>query len=117
MTIGEQIRRANIAPHGELEPIVQRIVETIHPEKIVLFGSAARGGTRPPGDLDLLVIKSGNYHHIEMAQRIYAALGRRKTAVDVTVATPREVEDYGDQYCLVLYPAIHEGRIVYDAAA
>jgi predicted nucleotidyltransferase len=102
---------------GVLEGLVRRIVEAVRPEKIILFGSAARGGIRPESDLDLLVVKSGDYHHVELAQTIYRNLGRRKFAVDITVATPEEVERYKDEYCLVLYPALREGKVIYDAAA
>ncbi len=104
-------------PEAALGLLVRRIVDAVHPEKIVLFGSAARGEMRAARDVDLLVIKAGDYHHIEMAQRIYAALGKRDFAVDITVATPEEVERYSDEYCLVLYPAMREGRVIYDARA
>ena len=100
-----------------LERLVSRIVDAVQPEKIILFGSAARGATRPGSDLDLLVIKSGDYHHIELAQSIYMVLGRRDFAVDITVAPPEEVEEYRDEYCLVIYPALREGKVIYDAAA
>ena len=86
-------------------------------EKIILFGSAARGSAGPGSDLDLLVVKSGDYHHIELAQRIYMAIHAPKFAIDVTVATPEEVERYRDDFCLVLYPALREGKVVYDAHA
>jgi predicted nucleotidyltransferase len=39
-----------------LEGIVRRIVEVAQPEKIILFGSAARGDMGPHSDVDLLVI-------------------------------------------------------------
>ncbi len=45
-----------------LDDIVRRIVEVDQPERIILFGSAARGEMGPDSDLDLLVIKSGQYH-------------------------------------------------------
>lgn len=99
------------------EQLVRRIVEAVRPDKIILFGSSARGGVEAPGDVDLLVIKSGDYHHIEVAQRIYGALGRRDFAVDIIVATPEEVEKYKDEYCLVFYAALREGRVLYDAQA
>lgn len=100
-----------------LDRVVRRIVEAVSPEKIVLFGSAARGAARPSSDLDLLVIKSGDYHHIELAQQIYLAIGPHSIAVDITVATPEEVERYGSADYLVLYPALREGKVLYDVRA
>ena len=118
MTLLEQIQRSGIPiPLEELETLVRRIVEAVQPEKIIVFGSAARGTMKPGSDLDLLVIKRGEFHHIELAQRIYRALGMRKIAVDITVATPEEVEKYRDEYGLVLYSALREGKLIYDAEA
>ncbi|MGD0500843.1 MAG: nucleotidyltransferase domain-containing protein [Bryobacteraceae bacterium] len=110
------LRRLPLTP-ATIEGLVRRIVDAVRPEKIILFGSAARGEMDSASDVDLLVIKTGEYHHIEMAQRIYAALGRRQFAVDITVATPEEVAKYRDEYCLVLYPALREGKVIYDAQA
>lgn len=42
----------------KLDEIVRRIVEAVAPEKIILFGSAARGDTGPHSDVDLLVIEA-----------------------------------------------------------
>ena len=39
-----------------MDEIVRRIVEEIHPEKVILFGSRARREARPESDVDLLVI-------------------------------------------------------------
>ncbi len=118
MTLLEQIQRAGIArPPEELGLLVRRIVEAVQPEKIIVFGSAARGTMKPGSDLDLLVIKRGEFHHIELAQRIYRAMGIHKIAVDLTVATPEDVDKYGDAYGLVLYSALREGKLIYDAEA
>ncbi len=115
MTVHQQIRQADVPlPAEALENLVRQIVDAVQPEKIILFGSAARGAMRPDSDLDLLVVKSGDYHHIEMAQRIYMALHEPGFAVDITVATPEEVEEYRDDFCLVLYPALREGKVIYD---
>ncbi len=118
MTLLEQIQRAGIAlPLGDLSVLVRRIVEAVQPERIIVFGSAARGAMKPGSDLDLLVIKRGEFHHIELARRIYRALGTREIGVDITVATPEEVEKYRDAYGLVLYSALREGKLIYDAEA
>jgi hypothetical protein len=44
-------------------------------------------------------------------------LGRRNFGVDITVVTPEEVEKYRDEHCLVIHPALREGKVIYDAAA
>jgi hypothetical protein len=35
--------------------------------------------------------------------------------VDVVVVTPEDVERYRDSFALVIYPALREGKVVYDA--
>lgn len=42
-----------------MEEIISRISEAIRPEKIILFGSRARGGARPDSDYDLLIVYDG----------------------------------------------------------
>lgn len=39
-----------------IEAVIERIVEVIHPQQIVLFGSWARREGQPDSDLDLLVV-------------------------------------------------------------
>jgi predicted nucleotidyltransferase len=44
-----------------LKEIIKRVVDVAHPESIIMFGSAARGEMGPNSDVDLLVIKNGEY--------------------------------------------------------
>ncbi len=46
-------------PQDKLDLIIRRIVEVAKPEKIILFGSAARDTMGPNSDVDLLVVKVG----------------------------------------------------------
>ncbi len=62
----------------KLDDIIRRIVQTVKPERIILFGSAARGEAGPHSDIDLLVIKS-NVHRRRTAQNILHARHRRFT--------------------------------------
>ena len=41
----------------EIQSITKQLIEKYGPEKIILFGSAARGETRPDSDADFLIIK------------------------------------------------------------
>jgi predicted nucleotidyltransferase len=95
-----------------LNEIIRRIVETAHPEKIILFGSAARGDQGTNSDLDLLVIKSG-VHRRKTAQSIYQRLIGLSQSVDIIVVTPEDIERYEDAIGLVIGPAIREGKVIY----
>lgn len=97
-----------------LELVIQRIVEIAQPEKIILFGSAARNEMTQDSDLDLLVVKSG-VHRRRLAQEIYRGLFGVGRAVDVVVVTPEDIERYGNNPVLIIEPALREGRVVYAA--
>ena len=98
-----------------LAEIVQRVVEAAQPDRIILFGSAARGEMGPNSDIDLLVIKSGKFNHWRLLTTIYRHLDGGLAAVDVVLATSEDIEQYGDSPYLVYYPALREGRVVYGA--
>lgn len=98
-----------------LDDIIQRIVEVAQPEKIILFGSATRGGMNRHSDVDLLIIKEGA-HRRNLAGRIYENLYGVGVAVDVVVVTPADVKRYKDSHMLVIKPALREGKVVYEAA-
>jgi len=99
---------------GILEDIVRRIVEAVRPEKIILFGSAARGSMGPNSDIDLLVLKGGE-DALDLMGRIYGNLEGAGAAVDAIVAAPEDAERLKDSHPLVFKPALQEGRVVYEA--
>jgi predicted nucleotidyltransferase len=103
------------ADSNALDEIVRRIVRVAAPERIILFGSAARGEAGPTSDLDLLVIKSGDYHRGQLTEEIYLSLIGAGRAVDVVVVTPEDVDRYRDSVGLVIAPALCEGRVIYVA--
>lgn len=102
-------------PQAVLDEIVRRIVGVARPERIILFGSAARGAMGPNSDVDLLVIKSGDYHRGRLTEAIYMSLIGVGQAVDVIVVTPEDVERYRESHALVIAPAIRTGREIYAA--
>ena len=97
-----------------LREIIHRIVDTADPERIILFGSAARGSMGPQSDIDLLVIKSGSYNPREIAGRIYQNLYGTGNAFDIIIVTPEQVEQYCNSPYLVIYPALKEGKVIYE---
>jgi predicted nucleotidyltransferase len=98
-----------------LAEILRHVVEAAQPDKIILFGSAARGHMGPNSDIDLLVIKSGKFDHWRLLTKIYRHLRGDLAAVDVILATSEDIQRYGDSPYLVYYPALREGKVVYGA--
>ena len=98
-----------------LHDIIRRIVEVAQPERIILFGSAARGDMNRHSDVDLLIVKDGA-HRRQLATRIYENLYGVGAPVDVVVVTPADVERYRDSHALIVKPALREGKVVYEAA-
>jgi uncharacterized protein len=98
-----------------LNEVVDRIVQAVRPQRIVLFGSAATGRMGPNSDLDLLVIMPDGIHRRRTAQAIYSSLKGLGLAKDIVVATEDDVSNYGDNPSLVLCPALREGRELYRA--
>ena len=105
----------------ELEPellteIVRRVVEAVAPQKIVLFGSRARGDHRPDSDIDLLVINESTVPRSQRTVRIHAALRGLPIEVDteVMVYTPKEVDEWKGSQAAFVTTALREGKILYE---
>lgn len=96
-----------------LAKIVQRIVAVAQPERIILFGSAAREDMGPHSDIDLLVVKSGESDPSRLVGDIYMRLHGVGQAVDVIVVTPEQVERYRHTHCLIIAPALQQGKEIY----
>ena len=107
--------RSENVSQGVLDEIVRRIVEAAEPEKIILFGSTARGDARPDSDLDFLVVKAGA-HRRKLGLKIRRNLYGIRVPIDVIVATPEDLERYGNSHAPVYKHAIKEGLVLYDAA-
>jgi predicted nucleotidyltransferase len=96
-----------------LEEIIRRVVDTARPERIILFGSAARGEMGPNSDVDLLVVKGGKFDHRRLTGDIYMSLHGVGQAVDIVLVTPQQADQHRDTHWLVIAPALRDGREVY----
>jgi len=98
-----------------LAETVRRIVESVHPKKIILFGSAVLGEMGPDSDLDLLVIIPSDGHRRRTAQTVYRKLIGVGFAADIIVVTEDDIEKFGDNIGMVIRPALQEGKVLYAA--
>lgn len=102
-----------------VEQVVERLVEFYRPEKIYLFGSAARGEYGPDSDLDFLVVVPDDCpKEIRRSGAIYEVLGDLDLGVPVDVVPWRRSDFEGRAAAVVAsLPAtvVREGRVVFDA--
>ncbi len=97
----------------EIERITAQLVAKYHPERIILFGSTARGEVHPDGDADFLIIKRDcptlGADRIRELQRLID----RRIPVDFLVYRPDEFDRrvaMGDPF---LKAVLQEGRVLY----
>ena len=96
-----------------IDDLVRRIVEAVHPLRIILFGSAARGEMGPNSDLDVLVVMPEGVHRRRTAQELHQLMFGLPAPVDILVATSGDVEKHKDNIGLIYYKVLREGRELY----
>ena len=93
--------------------MVRRIVRQFAPDKIILFGSYARGAAGPDSDVDLLIVMPVSGSVRQMAVEIGVALHDIRVPKDVIVTTPEEFEWRKDTIGTIEWPAWREGKVLY----
>jgi predicted nucleotidyltransferase len=97
----------------QIQEMVDRIVKQFDPEKIILFGSHARGDAGPDSDVDLLVVMPVAGSKREKQLEIRAVLHGIQLAKDIIVSRPEDFEWRKDIVGTIEYPAVKEGQVLY----
>jgi predicted nucleotidyltransferase len=102
-----------IEPHL-LQEMADEIVGAARPEKVVLFGSHARGDASDDSDIDLLVIQETDLPRPKRSVPLYSILRLYPYSKDIVVYTPEEVDAYRDLPQSFVMTALREGRVLYE---
>lgn len=103
-----------MTPTESIRIMTDRIVSRFHPLQIILFGSQARGDSRPDSDIDLLVVLSEVVDKRRTTIAIRRTLADLRVCKDIVVTTPEEIKRRGDLIGPVLRPALKEGKVLYE---
>lgn len=98
-----------------IEQLVRKIVELVHPMRILVFGSAARDNMGPNSDIDVLVVMPDGVHRRHTAQFLYQHVRGIGVPFDILVATPRDLERHKNNIGLIYKTVLKEGKEVYAA--
>jgi predicted nucleotidyltransferase len=96
--------------------MVRRIVERFDPEKVILFGSHARGTAGPDSDVDLLVVMPVPGSKRDQQIEIRAALRGFRIPKDVIVTTPEDLARRSGIPGTIERPAVRDGIVLYARA-
>ncbi len=96
-----------------MKKMVNRIVDHFNPEKIILFGSHARGDAGPDSDVDLLIVMPVEGSKREKQLEVRAILDDIPIPKDVIVTRPEDFEWRKEIVGTIERPADQEGKILY----
>jgi len=99
----------------KIDQATRILVEAARPEKIILFGSYARGTAGDGSDVDFLVIKAEAGDRMQEMVRLRRALRPLRIPVDILVYSRDEIADWGHLPGTVIYWALKEGIVVHEA--
>jgi predicted nucleotidyltransferase len=105
------------------DPLVQQFVQCalptlvarLRPERVILFGSRARGEARGDSDLDIIVVAQA-FEGVPFLKRMPMVLRmvRFPRHVDFLCYTPAEFEQV-QRTSAIVHQAVQEGVVLYDA--
>lgn len=100
----------------EIKKITAQIIKDYQPEKIILFGSCARGNFSEGSDVDLLIIKETKDSRIDRIKKILLKVDYN-LPFEPLVYTRDELEQrrkLGDSFILEV---LSEGKVLYEKPA
>lgn len=102
-----------------IDEMAQRIVREVDPQRILLFGSWARGEANEHSDVDLLVVEREPFgeqrSRRQEAARIWRCLSDFRVPTDILVYSVNEVTQWKDSSYHLIAKALREGRVLYES--
>jgi predicted nucleotidyltransferase len=101
------------ARQKQIQDMVKKIVARFDPQRIILFGSHARGQAGPDSDVDLLVVMPVKKSRRLLAVEIGVELANIRVAKDIVVTTPEDFAWRKEIPGTIERPAAMEGKVLY----
>lgn len=85
-----------------------------NPEKIILFGSAARNDTDQYSDLDMVIVKKTKKRFLERLVEVSKLIRKELFPLDIFVYTPEEFKSMQEEENPFIEQVLKEGRVIYE---
>ena len=97
-----------------IDEMANRIAERFRPERIILFGSYARGDANEASDVDFLVVLRTDLPKPKRSAPIYSLLRDYPCGKDILVYSPEEIEEYQGLPTTLIHRALAEGIVLHE---
>jgi hypothetical protein len=112
-----KLRRVNIERSGEIfkgiEKYKQEVINKLNPQKIILFGSFARGDINEGSDVDLIVIANWKEEFLDRI-KLLLNLNRFKIPLEPIGYTEEEFKNLVEQETPFILEILKEGKVIYE---
>lgn len=99
---------------NEIKEFGRQIGEQFHAQRVILFGSYARGNVTSDSDVDLLVIGQFEGRSVDTSVEIRMKL-RPHFPVDILIRTPEKVQQRIEMGDCFMQEIIEKGKVLYEA--
>ena len=97
----------------EIKRIATQIGIAAQAERVVLFGSYAKGNADPDSDVDLLIIAESQLPRFKRSRTLYKLFRPYPFAMDLVVYTPQEIEKGTQSPISFVSRVLREGEVIY----
>jgi uncharacterized protein len=97
-----------------IEDISKKIVDHIKPEKVILFGSYAKGNPDDNSDVDLIVVRNTSLPKHKRGIEIRRLFYRQLIPMDIKVYTPEEFDNELRSPFSFLFSALKNSQVLYE---
>ena len=97
-----------------LKKVIPIIIDELDPEKIILFGSRAKGNQNPDSDYDILIIKQFSGNHRTYLKNLYLRLYGIGAPIDLLLVKKEVIEEHKNNRFYFYHEALTTGLPLYE---
>jgi predicted nucleotidyltransferase len=97
----------------DIEKIAKDIGEASKAERVILFGSHAKGSATIDSDVDLMVVAESDLPRFKRSRALYKSIRPHRVAMDIVVITPGEMLRARQSRVSFVSQVLREGETVY----
>ena len=98
---------------NKIKQIARKMAIAANAERVILFGSYARGEATEQSDVDLLLIADSDLPRFKRSRELYKLFKPHPFSMDIVVYTPQEIENGKKTKFSFVATVLKEGKTIY----